>query len=111
MRARGEGVLGGSSVGESPWSGLWLAHRKAFCQEVRRSSLREGLFHRSSTVDLDEQKWSMVLELYCRKAERKKIERERLAMVMWREEGEGRGRRRARLKSLREKGGTKQLLL
>lgn len=109
-------MLGGSSVGESPWSGPWLAHRKAFCQEVKRSSLREGVFHRSSTVDLDEQKWSMVLELYCRKAERKKIERERLAMVMWRvvmwrEGGEGRGRRRARLKSLREKGGTKQLLL
>ena len=37
---------------------------------------------------LDEQRQSIVLELYCRKAERKKIEREkeRLALAMWRGE-------------------------
>jgi hypothetical protein len=39
-------------------------------------------------VGLDEQRQSMVLELYCRKAGgREKVERERLAMAMWREEG------------------------
>ena len=52
------------------------------------SSLAESLSHRSSTVGLDEQRQSMVLELYCRKAGgREKVERERLAMAMWREEG------------------------
>ena len=33
---------------------------------------RESLFHHSSTMGLDEERWSMVLELYCRKAERKR---------------------------------------
>jgi hypothetical protein len=59
-------------------------------------------------VDLDEQRQSMVLELYCRKAGRK---RERLAMAMWREGGRGKGGRESELeirmrgKSLREQGG------
>ena len=47
---------------------------------VRCGSLGESLSHRSSTVGLDEQRLSMVLELYCRKAGRKgegKRERER----------------------------------
>ena len=52
-------------------SGLWLQHRKAFCQEIRHGSLGESLTHRSSTAGLDEQRQSMVLELYCRKAGRK----------------------------------------
>jgi hypothetical protein len=34
---------------------------------------------------LDEQRQSMILELYCRKVEREKVERERQAMDMWRE--------------------------
>jgi hypothetical protein len=50
---------------------LWLEHRKAFQWEVRHSSLRESLSHCSSTVGLDEQRQSLALELYFRKAERK----------------------------------------
>jgi hypothetical protein len=38
-------------------------------QEVRSSSLGEILSHCSSTVGLDEQRWSMVLEIYYRKME------------------------------------------
>ena len=48
-----------------------LEHRKAFWREVRPGSLGKNLFHRSSMVGL-EQRWPMVLELYCRKAERKR---------------------------------------
>jgi hypothetical protein len=77
-RARREGVLGGSHVGKSPWSGPWLEHRKAFCQ-VRQGSLGESLSHHSSTVGLDEQRHSMVLQLYCRKAGRKREIRKREA--------------------------------
>jgi hypothetical protein len=52
--------------------------RKAFWWEVRRGSLGESLSHRSSTAGLDEQRQSMVLELYCRKAGGKKeVEGER----------------------------------
>jgi hypothetical protein len=39
----------------SPWSGLWLEHRKAFWLEVRHGSLGESLSHHSSTTGLDEQ--------------------------------------------------------
>ena len=54
-------------------------------------SLGKSLFHCSSTVSLDEQRLSMVLELYCRKAEREKVkEREGLAMATW---GEGESER------------------
>ena len=49
----------------------------AFWQEVRHCSLGENLSHCSSTVGLDEQRQSMVLELYCRKAERKREGRKR----------------------------------
>jgi hypothetical protein len=49
-----------------------MEHRKAFQWEVRHSSLGESLSHHSSTVGLDEQRQSMVLKLYCRKAERKR---------------------------------------
>ena len=65
-------ALGGSHAGESHWFGPWLEHRKAFQREVRHSSSGEGLFLCSNTAGLDEQRWSMVLELYCRKAERKR---------------------------------------
>ena len=57
--------------------GPWLEHRKAFWWEVRCGSLGESLFHLSSTAGLQEQRQSMVLELYCRKAERKKEGRKR----------------------------------
>ena len=73
------GVLDGSHAGESPWSGPWLEHRMVFCQEVRRGLLGESPSHRSSTVGLDDQRQSMVLELYCRKAERKREGRKREA--------------------------------
>ena len=63
---RRRGTLGGFHVSESPWSGLWLEHRKTFWREVRCGSLGESLSHRSSTAGL-EQRQSMVLELYCRK--------------------------------------------
>jgi hypothetical protein len=67
----------GSHMGESPWSGQWLACRKAFQQEVRHGSLGENLSHRSSMAGLDEQRQSMVLELYSRKAGRRRESRER----------------------------------
>ena len=59
--------------------GPWLEHRKAFRREVRCGSLGESLFHLSSTAGLQEQRQSMVLELYCRKAERKRRKKEREA--------------------------------
>ena len=34
-RQREGGALGGSHVGESPWSGPWLECRKVFREEVR----------------------------------------------------------------------------
>jgi hypothetical protein len=37
-RAGGEGALGGSYSGESPWSGPWLERRKAFQRKVRHGS-------------------------------------------------------------------------
>jgi hypothetical protein len=59
------GALGDSYTGESPWSGLWLECSKAFRWEVRHGSLGEYLFHCSSTAGLDEQRQSVVLELFC----------------------------------------------
>ena len=46
--------------------------RKAFRPEIRNSSLGESLSHPPNAVSLDEQRQSMVLELYCRKAGRKR---------------------------------------
>ena len=74
-------------MGESPWSGPWLEHRMAFWWEVRRGSLGESPSHHSSMAGLSDQRQTMVLELYCRKAERKREGRERLAMATWREGG------------------------
>jgi hypothetical protein len=70
-RGQGKGALDGSHAGESPSSGLWLEHRMAFWWEVRRGSLGESLSHHSSMADLHDQRQSMVLEFYCRKARRK----------------------------------------
>jgi hypothetical protein len=46
-------MLDGFHVGESPWSGPWLDHRKTFWWVVRRGSLGESLFHRSGMAGLD----------------------------------------------------------
>jgi hypothetical protein len=83
---RGRGSLDGSHAGKRLWSGPWLEHRKAFQLEVKQGYLEESLSYFLSMEGLDEQRQSIVLELYCRKAEREKVERERerLAMVMWR---------------------------
>jgi hypothetical protein len=97
-RAGREGSLGGSHVGKSLWSCLWLERRKAFLQEVLRGSLGESPSHCSSMAGLDEQRQSMVLELYCRKAGRKREGRKRERGQPWPrgEWGEGRERRRAK---------------
>jgi hypothetical protein len=64
--------------------------------------IRESLSHRSSTVGLDEQRQSMVLEFYCRKAERKR-DRDRPVMATWRE-GKGReGGLEKRVRKMRAK--------
>jgi hypothetical protein len=59
----------------------------AFWWEVRCGSLGESPSHHSSKAGLDEQRQTMVLELYCRKAGRKREsrKRERPVMSMWRE--------------------------
>jgi hypothetical protein len=61
-------------------------------------------------MGLHEQRWSMVLELYCRKAEKKRKGRKREVIhghVERRGKGGGEGEleRRMRGKSLREQGG------
>ena len=62
--------------------------------------LGESISHRPSTAGLDEQRQSMVLELYCRKAGRKRKgrKRKRLAMSERRERGKRRERRKARVR-------------
>jgi hypothetical protein len=79
-------------------SGPRLDHRKAFLQEFRHSSLGESLSHHSSTVGLDDQRQSIVLELYCRKVVKKREgrKRERLTLDSWREGGRESEGRRAR---------------
>jgi hypothetical protein len=88
-RARREEPMDSSHIGESPWSGLWLEHKKAFQWEVRSPSLGESLSYRSSRADFEEQRQSVVVELYCRNARRKREgrKRERLVMATWREGG------------------------
>jgi hypothetical protein len=99
-----EGVLGGFHMGKSPWSGPCLERRKAFWWEVRRGSLGESLSHRSSTAGIDEQRQSMILELYCRKAERKREVSHGHVERRGGEGGEGRraGDERKKGESLRE---------
>jgi hypothetical protein len=105
LRWKGEGR------GKGRWVvPAWLEHRKAFRREVRHSSLGKA-YSMASMVDFDEQRQSMVLSLYCRKAESRP----------WLHGGGGGGggeerERRARDESkkgesLRERGGTKQLCL
>jgi hypothetical protein len=53
-------------------------------RESGRGLIEGSLLYGSSTENLDEQRCSIVLELYCRKAEKENVE-ERLAMAMWRE--------------------------
>jgi hypothetical protein len=50
-------------MGESPWSGPWLEHKKAFQQEVR---LVRGKAYPiiQAWWDLDEQRQSTVVELF-----------------------------------------------
>jgi hypothetical protein len=103
-RAGREGMLGGSQVCESPWSGQWLELRKAFQWEVRCCSLGKSLSHCSSMVGL-EQRQSMVLELYCRKAGIKREGRKRkreVAMATWRgRKGEREGGLEMRVRMMR----------
>jgi hypothetical protein len=61
----------GSHTKDSECSRSWLEHKKAFHQEIRNGSLEESL------VGLDEQRHSMVLELYYRKAGTKREGRKR----------------------------------
>jgi hypothetical protein len=87
----------------------------AFWQEVRHGSLGESLSHCSRTVGIDEQRQSVVLELYCRTAGRKrKVERGSEAghghVKRGGKEREG-GLESKKGESLRERGGAKQLLL
>ena len=68
---------------------LWLEHRKAFHREVKSGSLEESLSHHPSTEGLDEQRQSMVLELYCRKAGGKREDKKReRPIIAERREGE-----------------------
>jgi hypothetical protein len=79
-----------SHTGESPKFGPWLEHRKAFYREIRHGSLGESPFHHPCIAGLDEQRVSIVLKLYCRKAGGKRDgERERPAMAKRRERGKG----------------------
>jgi hypothetical protein len=71
----------------------------AFWLEVRHGSLGESLSHRSSTEGLVKQRQSMILELYCRKAGRKREGRERGQPWPCGEGGRERERRRAREES------------
>jgi hypothetical protein len=74
-------VLSGSHAGESLWYGPWMEQRKV--------SLGESLSHHLSTEGLDEQRQSMFLQLYYKKAGRKSEGRkkERLSMATWIEWG------------------------
>ena len=72
-----------------------MEHRKAFNWEIRNGLLGENLSHHPpNSVGLDEQRQSMVLELYYRKAGRKRKgrKRERLAMPKRKEGGKERER-------------------
>ena len=71
----------------------WSTERPS-SRRLEAALLGESLSHHSSTEGLDEQRRSMVLELYFRKAggKREGRKRERPAMAMWRDD-EGRERR------------------
>jgi hypothetical protein len=63
-----EWAVDGSHISKSPWFSPWLELRMAIQLEVKVSSLGESLSHSSRMAGLDEQKQSIVLEIYCRKA-------------------------------------------
>ena len=86
----------GSHTCESEHSGSGLEHRKAFHQEIRNGSLGESLSHPPSFTGLDEQRLSMVLELYYREAGGKREgerERERVRGREERREDKEKGKR------------------
>ena len=76
-------MVGGSHAGESLCSYPWLEDRKAFQFEVRCGSLGESVAHLSSTVGLKGQRESIILELYCRKAGRKRKGRQKESGWPW----------------------------
>ena len=82
----------------------WSAGRPSG-REARCGSLGESLSHWSSMAGLDEQRQSMVLELYYRKSEGKRESRKRERGRPWPrgEWGEGRERRRAKDESKKGK--------
>ena len=101
-RAKGRGgqrerALGVSQAGESPWF-HWSVGRPF------SGRLGESLSHHSSMAGLDEQSQSMVLELYCRKAGRKRKGRKRERGRPWPhgERREGSERKRAREESKKD---------
>jgi hypothetical protein len=73
--------------------------------EDRCGSLGESLFHHSSIVGLDAQRWSMVLELYCKKAERKREGKRKRGVsdgyMEKRKEGRGKGELEMRVRKVR----------
>ena len=84
---------------------------KAFHLEIRNGSLQESLSLPPSAVGLDEQRHSMVLELYYRNAgkregrkEREKEERLERKRVRGREERRGQERRRRQRERKEERG-------
>jgi hypothetical protein len=91
---RGRGVR----LGVSTWARV-LGQSLAGEQESLPGLLGESLSYHSSTAGLDEQRQSMVLELYCRKAERKREGRERGWPWPQGDREEGRERRRGREES------------
>ena len=99
---KGEECRGRGGAGWFPLRQEPLVRSVAGAQEVRCSSLEESLFHCSSTVGLDEQRWSMALELYCKKAERRIEGRKREAGHGHVERGRKGGREREREMRLRE---------
>ena len=75
----------------------------AFWQEVRRGSLGESVSHCSSMAGLDEQRQSMVLELYCRKAERKRENKGKRGDSHGHVERGGKGERKGGLENKKER--------
>ena len=89
----------GSHTCESEHSGSGLEHLKAFHLESRNGSLGESLSHPPSAVGLDEQRHSMVLELYCRKAGGKREGKK---------EGGGEAREKERVRGREERRGERR---
>jgi hypothetical protein len=75
-----------------------MEHRKAFHWKIRNVSLEESLSHHPSKAGLDEQRQSMVLELYGRKVGGKKEGKKERETGHGQEKkrGKRRGKRKAR---------------